>query len=123
MYNWKKEKLIKYYIENNFNKFFPNLILIKREYYIPSIWYADFYWVVKNSNKVFLIELKIGSNNPNQQLIAYRWGLMKKLNIKNEKNILLIWINEKINKNNVISEIEYYEYKHNQLTLKHKNFK
>ena len=119
----KRETLIWDIIEKNFNKYFPKLNLIKREKYIPSIWFMDFYWTIPWTNKVFIIELKTYSNNPNQQLIAYRWWLAKMLNMK-EEDILLIWINEKLNKNNIltINNIEYHEFnsRTHEIKLKHK---
>jgi len=123
----KREKIIWDIIEKKFNTSFPKFKLIKREKYIPKIGYIDFYWIVPWTNKVFIIELKTFSNNPNIQLIWYKWWVKEILfpGIK-DKEILLIWINEKLNKNLILNipNIEYYQFnlKEETMELKYKTF-
>lgn len=99
----KLETLIKENIINNWNKYFPNYIFVKKEYVINWVWRVDIFARDVNTLRPVIIEIKTRNKNPTQQLLAYQYSYY-------EENPILIWINEKYNRKlHIFRDIFFYE--------------
>jgi len=67
----KTEEEYKKEIISNFNKFFPNYTYTSSEVVVPGVGRIDILAYCSKANQPVIIELKIKSRNPSQQLIAY----------------------------------------------------
>jgi len=96
------EGAYKKYLVDNFDSLFPSYKYLGQEIQVNKIGRIDILAECRDSGRTVIIELKIGSLNPNKQLIAYG---------SNYENPILIGITESpISPHQRLSDILYFTY-------------